>query len=155
MVPDFVRPFLTWDWACVQRIYNGSIDIGAGEYDWRGDFAVRMKHLKRYDLVVASASPAVTTNALGGVTLTDGTALAADWTTALAGEISFLAVQTGEGTLTVTCDGSPVSVDPETGRGAVSVAAGAHRIEFSFAGTGTVALSDFREPGYGLLMLLR
>lgn len=154
-VPDAIRPFLTEDWAGGQRIYNGSIDIGAGEYDWRGDFSVRMKHLKRYDLVVASASPAVTTNALGGVTLTDGTALTADWTTALEGEISFSTMRTGAGTLTVTCDGAPVSVDPETGRGAVSVVAGAHRIEFSFSGTGTVALSDFREPGYGFMILLR
>jgi hypothetical protein len=50
------------------RILNGSIDIGAVEYDWRGAFAGKLS--KRFSM--SYASPSVTTNASGGLLIRDG-----------------------------------------------------------------------------------
>ena len=154
-LPADIQALLDEDFAGGQRIYNGRIDIGAGEFDWRDDFAGRLKHNATYNLVVAGASPDVVTNAVAGVTVSDGAAISLDWTFDRDGEISFSAVQSGEGSLSVTCDGSPVAVNPETGRGAAVVSAGSHRLEFSFSGSGSVAISDICEPKQGVLLILR
>lgn len=53
-----------------QRVYNGKIDIGPNEYDWRSDFAGMIGGAS-----VLKASPEVTTNALGKVRIPDGGAL--------------------------------------------------------------------------------
>ena len=50
------------------RILNGSIDIGAVEYDWRGVFAGKVS--KRFSMTYAS--PSVTTNVSGGLLIRDG-----------------------------------------------------------------------------------
>jgi hypothetical protein len=50
-----------------QRVYNGKIDIGPNEYDWRADFAGMIGGVS-----VTKASPEVTTNAVGKVRIPDG-----------------------------------------------------------------------------------
>ena len=154
LLPAAAQAFLDEDFAGGQRVYNGAIDVGAGERDWRGDFADRLKHSRSYELAVAQASPAVTTNALGGVTLADGATAVVDWTVDVSGEMSFAAVQTGEGTLSATCNGAPVAVDPTTHRGVVAVASGSYRLVFAFSGSGSVALSDFHAPGRGTIVIV-
>ena len=54
------------DLAGSQRVYSGSIDIGAYEYDWRRDFA---KTLKRSQLEVVSASADVVTSGVRALTV--------------------------------------------------------------------------------------
>ena len=154
-LPADIQALLDEDFAGGQRVYNGRVDIGAGEFDWRGGFAERLKHDAKYNLVVAGASPDVVTNAVAGVTVSDGDTVSLDWTFDRDGEISFSAVQSGEGSLSVTCDGSPVAVNPETGRGSAVVSAGAHRLEFSFSGSGSVAISDICEPRLGMFLIFR
>ena len=56
------------DFACGQRIYNGQIDVGCGEYDFRGDFAGMLG--KR--AVISEMGPNVTTNAVPNVVVPAG-----------------------------------------------------------------------------------
>ena len=58
-----------------QRVYNGKLDIGPGEYDWRGEFTRR---LSAWSLVVTGASATVTTNAVAGLSLYDGDSVSVD-----------------------------------------------------------------------------
>ena len=51
-----------------QRIYNGQIDIGCGEYDFRGDFAA----LLGPRAIISEMGPNVTTNAARNVVVPDG-----------------------------------------------------------------------------------
>ena len=60
------------DFADGQRIYNGKIDIGCGEYDFRGDFA-RMLGSRG---MIEEMGPNVTTNALRNVVVPEGESIA-------------------------------------------------------------------------------
>ena len=51
-----------------QRIMNGAMDIGAVEYDWRPEYMKELSRRFRIEVV----SPAVTTNATGGVRMPSG-----------------------------------------------------------------------------------
>jgi hypothetical protein len=55
-----------------QRVYNGKIDIGCGEYDFRGDFA-RMLGSRG---MIEEMGPNVTTNALRNVVVPEGESIA-------------------------------------------------------------------------------
>ena len=57
-VPEAVAEELGFDYAKGQRVYNGAIDIGCGEYDCRGDFASKIGEAG--SVTVLSASPGVT-----------------------------------------------------------------------------------------------
>ena len=56
------------DFACGQRIYNGQIDIGCGEYDFRGDFAA----LLGPRAVISEMGPNVTTNNVPNIVVPEG-----------------------------------------------------------------------------------
>ena len=51
-----------------QRIYNGEIDIGCGEYDFRGDFAALLGERA----VISEMGPNVTTNAVPNIVVPEG-----------------------------------------------------------------------------------
>lgn len=51
--PSAWAQFKDLDIACGQRVYNGEIDVGAAEYDWRGDYASKVNS----KVEVASADP--------------------------------------------------------------------------------------------------
>ena len=89
--------------------------------------------------------------------MVDGTTVAVDWTVDISGEISFSAVQTGEGTLSVTYGGVPVpvAIDPTTHRGIIAVASGCCRLVFAFSGGGSVVLSDFCAPRRGTIIVFQ
>jgi hypothetical protein len=55
-----------------QRVYNGKIDIGCGEYDFRGDFA-RMLGSRG---MIEEMGPNVTTNSLRNVVVPEGESIA-------------------------------------------------------------------------------
>ena len=80
-----------------QRIYNGIVDIGAFEYDWRGDFAKMLLSSTRFS--VTQADPQVVRTDAGKILVRSGT-LGTCWTSAGCRFANFQV--TGAGTLTVT-----------------------------------------------------
>ena len=56
------------DYAGGQRIYNGQIDVGCGEYDFRPDFAGSLGK----DAVISAMGPNVTTNAVPNLVVPEG-----------------------------------------------------------------------------------
>lgn len=85
-----------------QRIYNGIIDCGAVEYDWRTDFARTLRNST--DVTVTAAAEQVTLQ--DGVLAIASGELAATWTPKHPGGKHGLAYSvTGNGTLVVTIDG--------------------------------------------------
>ena len=88
-----------------QRVYNGKVDIGAVEYDWRGDYA---KDIAKREVVVSAADPQVVERE-GKVTLDPGATLTAEWTpVGTSSRCDVKASVTGTGTLTVSVDGAEI-----------------------------------------------
>ena len=83
-----------------QRVYNGAIDVGAVEYDWRPDYKALLTDSRR--LAVTAASPEVEA-AVGGVYLPGGelTAEVSDTRAAGGTGCELTARVTGTGTLAV------------------------------------------------------
>ena len=82
------------DFACGQRIYNGKIDIGCGEYDFRGDFAGMLG--KR--AVISEMGPNVTTNAVPNVVVPAGESITVSMASRATGrETRYELVYTPEG----------------------------------------------------------
>lgn len=134
-----------------QRIYNGKIDIGCGEYDWRGDFT---KQLAAKGVAVEAASDNVTTNDLNGLVLSDGDMLTLKLVTKTDGEVSLKAVAGDDGgSVTVRVGGAEVTGDG--GLYVFDVEAGETVVEISFSGTGTATLSDVTIPKTGVMLLIR
>ena len=90
------------DLAGGQRVYNGAMDIGCYEHDWRPKFAADLGK----GLTVASASPEVYEGAGGVVTLPGGS-LEAGWSNATGRNRGYVGnVQvTGNGTLEIMRNG--------------------------------------------------
>ena len=134
------------------RIYNGTVDIGALEYDWRGTFARRMRPRSRRGFVVSAASSGVQA-AADGVTMTNGETLAVDWTVDGEASAGFNVAVAGEGTLSVKVNGEDVPVTD--GVCAFNLVAGANVVEIAFAGTGTATVGGFFGAEKGLLLIVR
>ena len=90
------------DLAGGQRVYNGAMDIGCYEHDWRPKYAADLGK----GVTVASASPDVYEGAGGVVTLPGGS-LEAGWSNASGKKRGYSGAMrvTGTGTLTVTRNG--------------------------------------------------
>ena len=138
------------DLAGGQRVYNGQIDIGCGEYDWRGDFT-RQLAVKGVEVTAAGAN--VTTNDLAGLVLSDGDALKLKIVAKVAGQGSFKVTVADEGTVTAELDGTPLV--GEEGVYVVDFSAGESELKISFAGAGTATLSDVVMPKSGLMLICR
>lgn len=117
-----------------QRVYNGQVDIGAYEYDWRPVFAAC---LVPKNLVVETADPSVTTNAAGKLVIPSG-AVSATWTVAAASAKLPVEV-TGTGTLSLYLNGALVQ--------SVTAAEGPQTLKLSLAKTGANAFRFTYEPG--------
>lgn len=133
-----------------QRIYNSTIDIGAGEYDWRPVYADRLVG-RNGEMVSASSD---VTEGASGIVLVDGASMTVDWTASRSGEQTFATTLTGEGELTVLLNGSPLQMNDgvyafEAEAGSVS------RLAFSFAGSGTAECLKFCGPKAGLVIMLK
>ena len=138
-----------------QRVYNGRIDIGCGEYDWRGEFSAKIgEHCRA---TVAAASANVTTNTLDGIVLGGGDSVDVDYTIedpSKKGKCSFQVVVSGEGAATVTF-GDKILLPDGAGRYEFKNAAGANRITISFEGAGSAVVSGFSGPQVGLNIIVR
>lgn len=140
------------DFARGQRIYNGKIDIGPGEYDWRGDFA---KTLAKKDVEVAAAGENVTTNLTTGLDVPAGNSLKLKLLARTSGVCSFKVTLEDGATVSVTRDGQPLEIG-EDGLCTFRVAdEGEVEVEVACAGEGQTTVSGFVLPKFGLMLLFR
>ena len=130
------------DFAGNQRVYNGSIDIGAYEYDWRDDFA---KALKRSQVEVVSASAAVVTNGTRSLTVPSDASIEIDWSVKHDGQHTFYVVADGEGSVSVTCGGETLAPAADGLCMFIGVKGETRRIVVSCSDGVSAALRDFRD----------
>lgn len=143
------RPRAT-DIAGGQRVYNAIIDIGAGEFDCRSEYASRLGG-KRAEVV--AATPGVVPGEKG-VLLSDGESLTVDWTAKREGTQTFSATVIGEGTLSVSRDGVPLQV--ADGVYSFKASAGSvSRLVLSFTGIGSAEVLKFKNPPVGMFLFVR
>ncbi|MGN0847434.1 MAG: hypothetical protein ACI4RA_08645 [Kiritimatiellia bacterium] len=133
------------------RVSNGRLDVGAFEYDWRGDYAAT---LAPRHLAVVEADAGVTL-AETGVALPAGGALVVEWTVPSAGQLTFSLALTGAGTLTVRI-GEEELTFTEAGTFRLPGAEGVNRITFAYSAEdgSTVVLSGFRQAN-GTILVIR
>ena len=146
------------DLAGGQRVYNGRMDIGCYEFDWRPKYAADLGK----GVAVASASPEVYEGAGGVVTLPGGS-LEAGWSNATGKKRGYSGTMrvTGTGTLTVTRNGESfrtvTSADGEQTFQFFSTAA-LEELVFAYApgenDDGAALLSGFA-IGNGFMLILR
>lgn len=139
-----------YDLAGGQRIYNGQIDIGCGEYDCRGDFE-RAFAQKTGLLAIDAAGADVTTNALGQVTLAGGDSLTLALTIPARGPVTF--VLDGTDGVTVTADGA--AIEPVGGKYEFLATAGSHTVTIAYAGEGRRAVAGVSLPRRGMILIAR
>ena len=145
------QSFIGTDYAGGQRVYNGKIDIGAGEYDWRGDFG---KTLAKKGVAVAYASEGVTTNEVTGVDLANGEKIVVVPTLKTPGKVSFTVTAPAEGTVTVMRGGTELV--PEGGVYSFDGVVGENEaVSVAFAGEGAATVSGFDLPKLGVLLIVR
>ena len=133
-----------------QRVYNGALDIGAGEYDWRPTYADCL--VGRRGRVVAASSAVV--EGAHGVTLGSGESLTVDWVAPRAGMQSFAADINGGGTLAVRLNGVPLA--PRGGLYSFEAEAGSvSRLEISFTGEGSAEILEFSGEPVGLRIVVK
>jgi hypothetical protein len=133
-----------------QRVYGeGKIDVGAGEFDWRGAFA---KALHASKATVAEASEGVRLSDGGEVVLGGGDRLVVDFSSP-GGKIELRTAISGEGAASVTLDGKTLALDA-SGTTGVIVEEGLRRLEFAFEGAGVFAVSSIKSRA-GMILYLR
>jgi hypothetical protein len=123
-----------------QRVYgDGKIDIGAGEFDWRGAFG---KALHPSKATVTEASAGVR-SLDGDLTLGGGDRLVVNWQVASECKTELHTSLAGEGKVSVLLDGEPLQLD-SSGVTAFVVKAGTHKLEFAYSGEGTFGISSIK-----------
>ena len=139
-----------------QRIYNGRLDAGACEYDWRAKYAA---DLGNSALTVTEASPEVV-EVEGKVRVPDGATLAIDWVRMVpqdfSAKFSFVAEPTGAGELTVARD-EEACVPAVSGVNTFTSAAALNRLLFAYSGdeAGYADLSAFLQKSRGAVISFR
>jgi hypothetical protein len=131
-----------------QRVYNGQIDIGPGEYDYRGIFA---KKLSRRSVEVKAASPAVVAADGAGLSLGNGDSLTLALFFRADGECSFKV--DGTERVTVTLDG--IVLSPVGGVYSFTGKAEDVRTVTIVSNGGSAVIGDFRIPGPGLVVRVK
>ena len=115
------------DYAGGQRIYNGEIDVGCGEYDFRGDFAAMLGQRA----VISEMGPNVTTNVASNIVVPEGDAIVLSMSPLRPGrEFAYDLVYTPDGGEEVAISGKSTEEFSRTLEGACTVQ--------SFAGRSTL-----------------
>ena len=140
----FMR-FADRDFADGQRVYNGAIDAGAGEYDWRGDFA---KELARKGVAIPAADAGVTTNVLAGLDLPADERATVRYLPVADGDCSL----TLTGNATVTLDGEVLT--PADGVYSFAAEAG-KSYDLVVVAISDVTIKSAGVPKRGMVLLLR
>ena len=135
-----------------QRVYNGRVDIGAYEYDWRTDFAA---DIARGRMRMTDASADVTESEDETVLLGDGDVVKLVWKDQGRKPTDrFFNFKVKDGTLTVRVNGEAVADFAENGEWKYADGAATDEIEFSFAGTGRAELLRSKAD-IGVLLIVR
>ena len=140
-----------------QRIYNRTIDMGAYEYDWRGEFAEALSHSRRFTVVEATSN--VTKDA-GGIAFSDGDTVSMEWTwsNGSSRDVSFEVSVSGEGVFSYSFGGGePVAVDCTGGKTAVVLKSvtSPMNLKMEFSGSGTALVSSFIRSDNGMKLVVR
>jgi hypothetical protein len=127
-----------------QRVYNGRIDIGACEYDWRSDYCARIGCVGAN---MAYVSPEVVDSG-EYLSIPGGAQVDLKWNDTSVGKANFVAEAAGEGTLSMELDGARVcEIAAADGlRDFKFMLDGGNSQTFAFAGEGEGRL---RSLGYG------
>lgn len=152
------RMDFTTDGVGGQRVYNGTMDIGACEYDWRGEYACAIGG----GVTVETASPDVEL-VDGKVRLTDGCALGGTWSIVTGGKKAKCSAgfsATGEGTLTGNLDdgsGSARTATVSDGSESIAFKSKDASLDWSaeYAGDGSGTVGPFDAVVGGSLILVR
>jgi hypothetical protein len=131
-----------------QRVYNGKIDIGPGEYDWRGIFSGK---LRRRGIDVEAASSSVVAAGDAGLSLGSGDSVTLALTFGADGECSFKV--DGSERVTVTVDG--IVLSPVGGVYSFMGKAEDVRTVTIVSNGGNAVVGDFRIPGPGLVVRVK
>jgi hypothetical protein len=143
--PEEIALESSFDGGGGHRVYNAAVDIGAYEYDSRGDCA---RALRRVWIAVAFASSGVTV-AEDGVRLSDGDRVELALENAQ-DVCSFVVENPNSGTVTVWVDGEVLL--PVDGRYTIRKAVGSEVITVKYEGVGSALLGDVRSMlGFKLL----
>ena len=148
--PSAARSLMGLDYAGGQRVYNGSVDVGCGEYDWRGRFS---KALADKGVSVAAASWGVTTNAVLGLDVPEGDAICMKLLLKTSGTVVFRVAADDLEAVQVLVGGVPVAVG-EGGVVSFEAAAGESDVEVSCS-AGTASVSSVVLPRLGVLLIMR
>ena len=146
-----VMEFLEKDFAHGQRVYNGAIDIGCGEYDWRGDFG---RKLAKKGVEVVAASEGVTTNLVAGLDVPAGKPLKMKFVLQTSGEVSFKVSAEAGTSAAVTVDGSALAIGDD-GWCRFSGEEGECEVEVAVTGPGKATVSDVTLPKFGAVLIVR
>ena len=131
-----------------QRVYNGKIDIGPGEYDWRGIFSGK---LRRRGIDVEAASSSVVAAGDAGLSLGSGDSVTLALTFGADGECSFKVESSG--LVAVTADG--VMLSPVGGVYSFSGNAEDVHTVTIVCNDGNALVGDFRLPAPGLVIRMK
>lgn len=148
----FARMGFDVDCRGLQRVYNGAVDVGAREHDWRGTYAKTLSSSSQLSVKEATAG---VTNAVDGVVLTaSSNSVSLAWRGKTAGSATLSTAVTGDGELTVTVDGVPVAPNPG-GEYSFDLPVGPANVDIAFAGSGSARLLSFQGAMLGMIMILR
>lgn len=141
-----------------QRVYNGSVDIGAVEYDWRGDYAADL--VRKGDCTVTAATANVIAQGTSVKVPADGS-LTLRWKLASGASRGHLAVTVdvvGTGSLEVYLNGALVETRTAASKPTfdLKTRTADNEVVFKYVGTDGYALFDnVADLVYGLMLLVR
>ena len=140
-----------------QRVYNGAIDIGAVETDWRPKYKADVAPAAGF--AVTAASPEAYESG-STVRLPDGASLEVVWSRQSDSKATadVAATVVGAGTLSVFCNGTLVGTATESSPGIMSfrTATAESTITFSYSGAGYASVGNVSSAGEkGFLLIYR
>ena len=134
-----------------QRVYNGKIDVGCGEYNWCDDFT---RILATRGLTVLDASDNVTTNLSAGLDIPAGESLKLGMQLKSCNTVSFVVSTETPEAVSVLADGHAVAIG-DGGKVAFLADVGVHTVEIVCSGESCATVSGFVLPRPGIVVILQ
>jgi len=134
-----------------QRVYNGTIDVGCGEYNWCDDFT---RVLATRGLTVVDASDNVTTNLSAGLDIPAGQSLKLGMQLKSCNTVSFVVSTETPEAVSVLADGNPVAIG-EGGTVAFLADVGVHTVEIVCSDESRATVSGFVLPRPGIVVVIQ
>ena len=134
-----------------QRIYNGCIDAGAFEYDWRPEFS---KCLHERRVFVEEATPNVSIASASSLYLSDGDVLDVAWMVRTPGKCQFKTSVSEQGKLSVYVNDVP-AMPTVDGVYVFVLGKGKSTVRAKFSGEGVATVGDFVGAEAGMVIGFR